>query len=432
MTLNNTLLMLGMLFCSAFFSGIEIAFVSANRLKIELKSLSGNWSGRILSHFVKDTPKVITTILVGNNLALVIYGIAIAKLLEDWLTGSLGGVFDPQASYFQILIFTAQTLISTVLILIFGEYLPKAIFRINANRVVYSFSYVLGFFYLVFYIPVYLIHALSKFFIRFVLRLPYEEEELVFGKKDLDHFVRESLETSTGDLEEIDAEMFVNALAFNEIKAKECMIPRTEIDSITVDSSISDLLSMFTETEHSKIIVYRESLDDIVGYVHSSAMFKNPKAIEDAVQSVLVVPETMPANVLLSEFTKNRKSLAIVVDEFGGTEGMVTIEDLVEEVFGEIEDEHDAPEEEELLAKQLEENTWLFSARCEVDEVNKEFNLTLPEGEYNTLSGLVMYVAESIPEINTVLEIDGYSITIMDAEENKVNIVKVHRPPQAE
>ena len=208
-----------MLICSAFFSGMEIAFVSANRLKIELKSLSGNWSGKILSRFVKDTPKVITTILVGNNLALVLYGIAIANLLESWLTSSLSGVVDAQASYFQFILLLVQTLISTVVILIFGEYLPKAIFRINANRIVYSFSYVLGFFYLVFYIPVFIIHTLSKFFIRYILRLPYEEEELAFGKKDLDHFVRESLDTSEGgDLEEIDAEMFVNALSFNEIK----------------------------------------------------------------------------------------------------------------------------------------------------------------------------------------------------------------------
>lgn len=424
----NTILMVLMLICSAFFSGMEIAFVSANRLKIELKSLSGNWSGKILSHFVKDTPKVITTILVGNNLALVMYGIAIAKLIESWLTGSLGGIFDAEASYFQFLVLLIQTLISTVVILIFGEYLPKAIFRINANRIIYSFSYILGIFYLVFYIPVFIIHTLSKFFIKFVLRLPYEEEELAFGKKDLDHFVRESLDTSDGgDLEQIDAEMFVNALSFNEIKARECMIPRTEIESISVESPVSELLSMFTDTEHSKIIVYRESLDNILGYVHSSSMFKSPATIEQAVQSVLMVPETMPANVLLSEFTKNRKSLAIVVDEFGGTEGMVTIEDLVEEVFGEIEDEHDVPEEEELLAKRLDENTWLFSARCEVDEVNKDFELDLPEGEYNTLSGLVMFIAEDIPEVNAIFQIEGYTITIMDAEDNKVNTIKIRR-----
>ena len=187
------------------------------------------------------------------------------------------------------------------------------------------------------------------------------------------------------------------------------MIPRTEIECISVEEEVSELLTKFTETEHSKLIVYRESLDQVLGYVHTSSMFKNPNTIEEAVQTVLVVPETMQANVVLSEFTKNRKSIAIVVDEFGGTEGMITIEDLVEEVFGEIEDEHDVPEEEELLAKQLDENTWLFSARCEVDEVNKEFELDLPEGEYNTLSGLVMFVAEDIPEVNAVLQMEAYN-----------------------
>jgi CBS domain containing-hemolysin-like protein len=221
--------------------------------------------------------------------------------------------------------------------------------------------------------------------------------------------------------------MFTNAMSFNETRVKEFMVPRTELTALSIESSVEELIDCFVEEGHSKVIIYRDSLDEVLGFVHHSALFKRPKKIEDVLQPILMVPETMAANVLLSEFSRKRKSMAVVVDEFGGTEGIVTIEDLVEEVFGEIEDEHDEPEEEELLAKQIEENVWLFSARHEVDDLNEEYNLGLPEGEYNTLGGLIIHHLESIPQVDEVVEVDNLRIVVTDASENKVNIVRVER-----
>ena len=413
-----------MVLLSAFFSGAEIAFFSANKLKIELKRSQGLTSGIILSRFVKNEALFITSILLGNNLALVLYGIFIAKLLEPAIL-SLGIL--SENNVFGML--SIQTGVSTIVILIFGEYLPKAVFRLNPDRIITSLPVAvsLRIIYGLFSPFVFFVNQIARFFITKIMRQNYEEQELEFSKRDLDVYLRESLGEGEGaPVHEIDTVMFTNAMNFNEIKARDSMVPRTEIVAISVNATIEELTEIFVKTEHSKVIVYGQNLDQIVGYVHSSSLFRKPRRIQQIVQPVLMIPEGMAANVLLSEFSKNRKSVAIVVDEFGGTEGLVTMEDLVEEVFGDIEDEHDEPAEDELLVKKLDENTWLFSARHEVDEINKEYEMSLPEGDYKTLAGMVMFFAESIPPENESIDIGRYRVTVNNASDNKINTLTIH------
>lgn len=416
-----------MLGFSALFSGIEMAFVSTSRLKIELKNAQDDPIGKQLSYFVKRTPRVITTILVGNNLALVLYGIFIAKVLNYALFAL--GILDPIVQPFSALII--QTIVSTLIILFLGEYLPKAFFRLKAEQIMFSrvTPGVLRFFYIIFAPFVVAINRLTRFLLTRIFRLKYEEEELVFGKEDLNLYVRETVAATTDDPEglDIDQEMFENAMEFNETKVREFMVPRTELHALPVESTIDQLIDEFIDTGHSKILIYQENLDMVVGFVHSSSLFLKPDSISSAIQPIMTVPETMTANVLLSEFNKRRKTIALVVDEFGGTAGLVTIEDLVEEVFGEIEDEYDEPEEEELLAKRIDENTWLLSARHEVDDLNEEYNIGLPEGDYTTLGGLVIHLAEDIPKPKSVIEGEGFRFLVVDASDNKINTLQVEK-----
>ena len=416
-----------MLGFSALFSGIEMAFVSTSRLKIELKNAQGDPIGKQLSYFVKRTPRVITTILVGNNLALVLYGIFIAKVLNFGLAEL--GILDPIAQPFSAL--TIQTIVSTLIILFLGEYLPKAFFRLKAEQIMFSrvTPAVLRFFYIIFAPFVVAINRLTRFLLTRIFRLKYEEEELVFGKEDLNLYVRETVAATTDDPEglDIDQEMFENAMEFNETKVREFMVPRTELHALPVESTIDQLIDEFIDTGHSKILIYQENLDMVIGFVHSSSLFLKPESVSSAIQPIMTVPETMTANVLLSEFNKRRKTIALVVDEFGGTAGLVTIEDLVEEVFGEIEDEYDEPEEEELLAKRIDENTWLLSARHEVDDLNEEYHIGLPEGDYTTLGGLVIHLAEDIPKPKSVVEGEGFRFLVVDASDNKINTLQVEK-----
>lgn len=410
-----------MLFFSGFFSGSEIAFLAANKLKIELKNVQGDRRGKVLSGFVKNTPRFITTILIGNNLALVVYGIYVAVLLAPAIE-SVTGI--SQDSRYAMLV--AQTIVSTLIILIFGEYLPKAIFRLNPDKMVAAISDILRIFYFLFWPLVWMTNGLSRIFLRDILRLNFETKDIEFTKRDLHLFITETLgESETPMALDIDPEMFANAMEFNKLKVRECMVPRTELKGISVDAGIDALLEAFVETEHSRLIIYRESIDEVLGYAHSSSMFKSPKNIMDVLQPVIMVPESMPANVLLSEFTNHRTAIAIVVDEFGGTDGIVTLEDLVEEVFGEIEDEHDETVEEDLVGEKIGPKSWVFSARHEVDDVNRDHGLKLPEGEYNTLGGMIMFYAEDIPEIEEELMIGQYKVKVLEASENKVDKIRI-------
>jgi CBS domain containing-hemolysin-like protein len=412
---------------SALFSGIEIAFVSASKLKIELKSAQGDPVAKILSRFVKRTPRVLTTLLVGNNVALVMFSLSAGRLLN--IAFESGGIINPVEHPVRALIL--QTFLSTVVLLVFAEYLPKALFRLRPEAALFNVftTGFLQFFYIVLSPFVLGINAISHFFLKKILRLKYQEEELEFSKEDLHTYMQESLVSfpESESKPEIDTEMFSNAMELNEIRVKDFMVPRTELQAVPVQVSIDGLVAKFVETGYSKLLVYNDNIDEIVGFVHSSTLFRKPQGIQEVLQPILMVPETMAATTLLSEFTQNRKTIALVVDEFGGTAGLVTVEDLVEEVFGDIEDEHDEPQEDEFTAKQIDENTWLFSARLEVDDLNQEFGLNLPEGEYNTLGGLVLQYAEEIPSVNESVEVQGYRLEIVEAEDNRVTLVKVKR-----
>ncbi len=422
------IIMLLMILLSFFFSGMEIAFLTANRFKIELKTKQGKRSAQMLSSFKKKTPEVLITILIGNNLALVIFTMQMDLLAGGWLTTHLGLERD-HLGYTLL-----QSLIATIIILVFAEYIPKAIFRSNSDRLVFPSAYILNFFYVLFYLPVQVVNFVSKVILRVVFRQPTADKVVEITRQDLDHFIFEVIEGENDTVPELDTEMLSNALAFRDIKARDCMIPRTEIEAASIDTPIEALMDQFIESALSKIIIYGESLDEIKGFVHSNSMFQKPATIAEVLQPVLVVPETMPANMMLKEFTENKKSVAIVVDEYGGTEGMITMEDLVEEVFGEIEDEHDMEEEEvleDMIMHKNEDGSYLLGARLEIDDLNEELGLGLPEEEYyTTLGGLVTYYAEAIPEIGEEVVVGKYLITIENAAINRVIAVRLQEVPE--
>jgi CBS domain containing-hemolysin-like protein len=419
-----------MLCLSFFFSGMEIAFLSANRLKIELKTLQGDPAAQLLSKFKKKTAEVLITILIGNNLALVVFTIMLNSILEPQLA-RIG--LTPEDAFFLYTVST--TLVGTLIVLVLAEYIPKAIFRANSDYLVYPSAYLLQVFYLLLRIPVWLINLISKALLRIVFRLPTEERVVPIDKRDFDHYLQEVLASSEdAPVPDLDTEMLSNALALRETKARECMIPRTEIEAISMHAPLDELVNLFIETRLSKIIIYDDSLDEVRGFVHSSSLFRDPERIRDLLQPVLVVPESMPGNVLMAELTENKRSVAIVVDEFGGTAGMLTIEDLVEEVFGEIEDEHDSDKVEEVEEDMIkiinEDGSLILGARHEIDDLNEELGLNLPEEEYyTTLGGLIMYVAEDIPQKDASIEVDDYLITVVDANPTRVIAVKVSRKP---
>lgn len=411
-----------MVLLSAFFSGIEIAFLSSNKLKITLKSQQGDEAAATVTRFYNQTSKVLATILVGNNIALVVYGIFVAGLLDllflDVLSLNL-----QQESVSNLVL---QTAVSTLIILIFGEYTPKALIRLNPDRVILSFAWLLNFFYKILSPITIVINGMSKALLRTLFRIDYEEQEITFGKKDLNHFVRESLsENHNAPVHEINTEMFNNAMDFNKIRARDCMIPRTEIISLDVSDPIEELKKIFIETKLSRVILYKDSLDQVIGYAHCSSMLKRPNSIAECIQPVLIVPETMPAHVLLNEFSEHKRSTAIVVDEFGGTAGLLTMEDLVETVFGDIEDEHDTPEGEMLLEKKLDDGAWLFSARLEIDYLNEKYHLGLPEGEYQTLGGMMMHYLEAVPRVNDFITIGHCQCIVTEASNTKILQVRL-------
>lgn len=417
------LITLAMLLLSFFFSGMEIAFLTANRFKIELKTKQGLRSARILSEFKKKTSEVLITILIGNNLALVVFTMQMDKLTGGWMTSQLGLPHDHLA--YTLL----QSLLATIIILIFAEYIPKAIFRSNSDRLVFPSAYILNFFYIIFYVPVQVVNFVSKLILRVIFRQATDDSVVEITRQDRDHFIIEVIEGENETVPELDTEMLSNALAFKDIKARDCMIPRTEIEAAPIDTPIEVLINQFIESALSKIIIYGESLDEIKGFVHSNAMFRKPTSIEEVLQPVLIVPETMLANIMLKEFTENKKSVAIVVDEYGGTEGMITMEDLVEEVFGEIEDEHDTEEEdvlEDMVIQKNEDGSYLLGARLEIDDINEELNLGLPEEEYyTTLGGLVTYYAEAIPQTGEEVIVGKYLIVVENAATNRVIAVRI-------
>ncbi|HAH24774.1 MAG TPA: hemolysin [Prolixibacteraceae bacterium] len=404
---------------SAFFSGMEIAFITANKLRLELDKKQNFIYSKLITLFTLHPAQFIATMLIGNNVSLVIYGIAFAKLLQPFFNQYL-----PES-----LVLLVQTFISTILILATAEYLPKMFFRINPNGLLKVFTVPIAFFYFLFYPITRITMGISKIVLKVLLNEDIRDvnEKVVFSRIDLDHFVNESESANNSQhREEIDNEvkLFRNALDFSKVKLREIMVPRTEMAVLDIDSTVEELRQKFIETGYSRILFYEENIDNIIGYLHHSVIFTNPDSIKSNLSQVLIVPETMPASKLLSKLIQRRLSIAIVVDEFGGTSGMVTSEDILEEIFGEIEDEHDTVY---LIEKQVSANEFILSGRVELDELNEKFNLDFPEDEnYETLAGYILFHYESIPKINTVIAIGSYRFKILKATNTKIELVHLN------
>lgn len=405
---------------SAFFSGMEIAFFSANKLHIELEKKREGFLAKILSKITEDSSKFITTMLVGNNISLVIFSYFMGEVLMDFFSQFLPSNFAIVNTLFEDLSLLTQTLISTVIILVTAEFLPKAVFRIYANEALKIFAVPAYFFYVLFYFITGFITKISNFFLRVFFKADKDNTQTEFSKEELGNYISEQLETGNDD-EQIDSEIqiFQNALVFHKVKAREIMVPRTEIVALDFHESVTNLKKSFIETGLSKILVYKNSLDNILGYVNAFELFKRPKTIKSILLPVEIVPESMIINDVLNGLMKKRKSIAVVVDEYGGTSGIITVEDIVEELFGEIEDEHD---NQELLEEQLSENTFSFSARLEVDYLNETYGLNIPkEDSYETIGGFIIYHTENIPEQDEVLHIDKFEIKITKVSSTKID-----------
>lgn len=403
------------LILSAFFSGMEIAFISSNKLKIELDNQLGNFSASQIAYFNKRPSMLISTLLVGNNVALVVYGIYMAKILEPKLAPYLPG---------EAPILVAQTILSTLLVLVTAEFLPKTLFRINSNWWLWKFAVPLRIFYILLYPLVAITIGASRFFLRLFFGETSEEEKPVFGRIDLDNFVREATERESPGAEiEHEFQIFKNALKFSTIKAREFMIPRNEIVALENDTSIEELKAKFIETGLSKILVYKDNIDNIIGYVKSFELFKKPTSISSILLPITFVPEASMADDILKIFIEEKKSLAVVVDEFGGTSGMITLEDVVEEIFGDIEDEHDT---EELVERQIDAHTFEFSTRLEIDYLNDTYKLEIPDSEeYATLAGYILSLHGSIPNVNEIISTEEFDFIIQKVENNRIDQVRM-------
>jgi CBS domain containing-hemolysin-like protein len=395
---------------SAFFSGMEIAFVSANKMHIELEKKKDSFLAQILSRLTKRPSKFITTMLVGNNISLVVYGYFMGDLLIRFIAPYISNEF---------IVLLVQTLISTLIILVTAEFLPKAIFRIYANETLKFFAIPAFLFYLLFYWISDFIIFISDFVLRVFFHTKEDQIQLVFSKSELGNYISEQIESN----DEVDSEIqiFQNALDFHNVRAREAMIPRTEIIAVEVHETIKNLKELFSKTGLSKIMVFNNSLDDIIGYVHVFELFKKPKNIRSILLPIEIVPETMMIHHILNDLIKKSKSVAIVLDEYGGTSGLITVEDIIEELFGDIEDEHDLTT---LLEEKINDREYKFSTRLEVDYINETFNLNLKEdSDYETLGGLIVHHTENIPSTGEIIEINNYQFTILKVSASKIEEV---------
>ena len=412
-------LIIVMLIFSGFFSGMEIAFVSSNRLKQELDLKRRILPARVLSAFYTNPSRFIGALLLGNNIALVIYGIAMANLLEPQIINAL-----PAANNSEFIILFIQTIISTLIILITAEFIPKILFRINPNAILKFFAIPVWLFYFIFYPIIFLFIGLAEFILTKIFRIQLTVGNYNFTMIDLEEYVKE-YNPSTEQPEEIEQEiqMIQNAIEFKHVKLRECMVPRTEIEAVELHEDIDTLRNLFSETGHSKIMIYENTIDNLVGYVHSYDIFTNPDKISDVIRKIDVYPETSNASELLNGMIREHKSVVIVLDEFGGTSGMVTLEDIIEEIFGEIEDEHD---KEETVEKQLSPKEFIFSTRLEVDYLNEKYDLDIEvSDEYETLAGFIIQYHESIPLINEEIKIPPFLFTILKSSGNRIEEVKL-------
>ncbi|MEX0361199.1 MAG: hemolysin family protein [Allomuricauda sp.] len=422
------IIVLSLLF-SAFFSGMEIAFVSANRIHIEIEKKQEGFFAKVLTWLTDKPSKFIATMLIGNNIALVVYGLFMGDVLMEWFQTLL-----PTTSEFLNALLTdfsllSQTIISTFIILITAEFLPKVLFQIYSNTLLKFFAIPAYFFYVLFSFISWFVIKVSDFILRVFFKTDGDEVQLAFTKLELGDYITEQMETVEEE-DEVDSEIqiFQKALEFSNVKAREAMVPRTEIMAVELDETPKNLAKLFSETGYSKILVYKESIDEIIGYIHSYELFKKPKTIKSILLPVEFVPETMLIQDILNVLIKKRKSMAVVLDEYGGTSGIMTVEDIVEELFGEIEDEHDSTD---LHEEQLSENVYKFSARLEVDYINENYKLELPvSDEYETLGGLIMNGTGEIPEQDSEVKIDNFSFKILEVSNTKIDLVNLQVFPE--
>ncbi|GET27593.1 hemolysin [Prolixibacter sp. NT017] len=397
---------------------MEMAFVSSDKLRLELEKNRNFLNSRLLTLYTRKPGHYIATMLLGNNVALVVYGIAFAKMLDPIVTPIVTN---------DTLSLITQTLLSTLVILFVAEFLPKTLFRLKPNLALNIFAIPVGIFYLLFYPITWFTMEISRLLLRKVFKteIVQEQEQLVFGRVDLNKFIGES-EASAGEVSETvenEIKLFKNALDFSKVKLRECLVPRPEIEAVEVDTPMDDLRQRFIETGFSKIIVFNESIDNVIGYFHSSDLFHNQENIKTSLRKVIFVPETMEASKLLTKFLHEHKSLAVVVDEFGGTAGIVTTEDILEEIFGEIEDEHDTVE---LVERKIDDKHYIFSGRMKIDQINEKYFLGLPvDDNYETIAGYILHQYGSIPTMNTIIDIDKFQFKVLRGSKTRIELIEL-------
>lgn len=398
---------------SAFFSGAEIAFVSANKLGIEVLRNKGSKKGTILARFYDRPNNFISTMLVGNNISLVAFTYLMEELLSPQLVPLIGETVGT---------LLALTIIVTIVVLLFGEFLPKTLFRLYSNEILLKFTYPLYFFKYILAFPTWIMNQLSNFILSKIFKVPMEKVKHTLTRVDLEHFI----DNNISEEEDIDKEILTNALNLSQIKVRSCFIPRTEIVFMDVEGSIEELTQIFKESRHSRILIVDGDIENVLGYVHHQQLLTNPMSVRKLILDILYVPEAMSAQDLMLRFIQGRTNIACVVDEYGGTAGIITLEDILEEIFGEIEDEHD---EEEFIEQQINDDEFLLSGRLEIDYLNEKYEaLNFPEGDYHTLSGYLVMTSESIPEVDgSKFEMDGYRFIVERLSETKIELVRVIR-----
>ena len=423
MTIDLLIIVLSLIL-SAFFSGMEIAYVSSNKIHIEIEKKQGGLLSKLLTKITAKPSKFIATLLIGNNIALVIYGFYMGDVLVDWFASYLPSSSPIINSLFTELSLLTQTIISTLVILVTAEFLPKVFFQIYSNSLLKLFAVPAYLFYILFSFLSDFVIWISDVVLKHLFKTKGDEVQLAFTKVELGNYISEQMESvEAHDRIDSEIQIFQNALEFSEVKSREVMVPRTELSAIEIHDSIRNLNDLFTQTGHSKILVYKTTIDDILGYVHSFDLFKDPKNIKSMLRPVEYVPETMLAKDVLNVLIKKRKSLAVVLDEYGGTSGIMTVEDVIEELVGEIEDEHDTFE---LIEEKINNHTYIFSARIEVDHINETYKFQLPESEnYETLGGFIVNHTEEIPVKNEEIKIDQFHFTIKEVSNTKIELVEL-------
>lgn len=413
---NLIFYIIGCILLIGFFAGMEIAFISVNKLNIELRKKQGSMSGKILSRFMEKPAEFIGTSLVGVNVLLVFYGL--------WMTELTNPILDslPAPLNSEYVHLVLDTLIATVIVLFFAEFLPKAIFRAKAERLLSFFSLPMQLLYIILYPFAKLFVSISEFILKYLFNVRIKDSKQVFNRVDLEHFVKQTIHGHESDSGELNTELFENALYLVNVKIRKCMIPRNEVEALDISTPVQDVRNRFIDTKLSKIIVYKDHIDNIVGYVHHLDLNRRPQKIQEILHTITAVPETMSAVDLMNRFTKDRKSIAWVIDEFGGTAGIVTMEDVLEEIFGDINDEYDT---QDLVEKQISENEFIFSGRMELDYLNEKYDFDFPTDDYETLSGYIIANHETIPKLKERIVIENFEFDILLVSDTRIETVKM-------